>query len=135
MIHEIFDLSKYKFRRFGVTKITQTENKSTKEQIVADLSSFLQPTCADLEGGTRGPYRYPPLPLKNCKAVGFLSNTVPDPMKNHKATKPAFNVGPAKRADDGPLIVVFGSSLPLSTKKNCDLSELDPSDKTFWIRV
>ena len=25
--------------------------------------------------------------------IGFLSNTGPDPLKNHKATKPAFNVG------------------------------------------
>ena len=49
--------------------------------------------------------------------------------ENQKATKPAFNVGPSSarqrkaipmgfhwRADDGPLIVIFGSSLPLSTK-------------------
>ena len=26
--------------------------------------------------------------------IGFLSYTGPDPLKNHKATKPAFNVGP-----------------------------------------
>ena len=32
--------------------------------------------------------------LKNHKNIGFLSNTGPDPLKNHKATKPAFNVGP-----------------------------------------
>ena len=39
-------------------------------------------------------------------------------------TKPAFNVGPSYvrqaflwRADVGPLMVVFGSSLPSSTKK------------------
>ena len=45
-------------------------------------------SCADPEGvkgvGT---------PLKNHKNIGFLSNTGPDPL-NHKATKPAFNVGP-----------------------------------------
>ena len=34
-------------------------------------------------------------PLKNHKNIGFLSNTSPDPLKNHKATKPAFNVGPS----------------------------------------
>ena len=36
-------------------------------------------------------------PLKNHKNVGFLSNTYtdPDPLKNHKAAKPAFNVGPS----------------------------------------
>ena len=47
--------------------------------------------------------------------IGFLSNyTGPDPLKNHKATKPAFNVVPLsarqrnamymafrRRADDG----------------------------------
>ena len=31
--------------------------------------------------------------LKNHKHIGFLSNTGSDPLKNHKATKPAFNVG------------------------------------------
>ena len=48
--------------------------------------------CTDSEGwggGTGGPYL-----LKNHKNIGFLSNTGPDPLKNHKATKPAFNVGP-----------------------------------------
>ena len=33
--------------------------------------------------------------LKNHKNIGFLSNTGPDPLENHKATKPAFNVGPS----------------------------------------
>ena len=42
--------------------------------------------------GDRGP---PPPSLKNHKNIGFLCNTGPDPPKNHKATKPAFNVGPS----------------------------------------
>ena len=33
---------------------------------------------------------------KNLKNIGFLSNTDRDPLKNYKATKPAFNVGPMK---------------------------------------
>ena len=33
--------------------------------------------------------------LENNKKIGFLSNNGPDPLKNHKATKPAFNVGPS----------------------------------------
>ena len=33
-------------------------------------------------------------PLKNHKAIGFLSNG-PDPLKIYIATKPAFNVGPS----------------------------------------
>ena len=36
----------------------------------------------------------PPPHLKNHKNIGFLSNTGLDPLKNHKATKPALNVGP-----------------------------------------
>ena len=28
------------------------------------------------------------------RVIGFLSNTGPDPLVNHKATKPAFNAGP-----------------------------------------
>ena len=79
--------------------------------------------------------------------IGFSSNTGPDPLKNLKATKPAFNVGPSSAhqrsaiqwclaggpmmlmafrlcADNGPLLVVLGSSLPSSTKKK--LSKLDP---------
>ena len=33
-------------------------------------------------------------PLENHKNIGFLSNTGLDPLKNHKATEPAFNLGP-----------------------------------------
>ena len=32
---------------------------------------------------------------ENRKNIGSFSNTGPDPLKNHKATKPAFNVGPS----------------------------------------
>ena len=34
-------------------------------------------------------------PLKKSQNIGFLSNTGPDPLKNHKATKPAFTVRPS----------------------------------------
>ena len=54
--------------------------------------------------GTGGPY-----PPENHKTIGFLSNSR-EPLKNHKATKPAF-----WRAYDGLFIVVFGSSIPSST--------------------
>ena len=85
----------------------------------------IKKSCEDPEGETGGPD-----PLKNHKNIGLLRNTGPDPLKNHKATKPAFNVGPTSasqrnpielvfcwQADDGPLIVLFGSFLPSSTKK------------------
>ena len=39
---------------------------------------------------SRGGIRYP---LKKHKHIGFLSNTAPDHLKNHKPTRPAFNVG------------------------------------------
>ena len=81
-------------------------------------------SCADPERGTGV---RTPLP-ENHKHILFPSNTGPDPLKNHKATKPAFNVGPSSackrnaiemtfrwRADGGPHIVVFGS--PLQLKK------------------
>ena len=34
-------------------------------------------------------------PLKNHKIIGFLSNTGRVTIQNHKATKPALNVGPS----------------------------------------
>ena len=45
--------------------------------------------CADPEGG-----QGVRTPMKNHKNIAFLSNTGPDPLKNRKATKPAFNVVP-----------------------------------------
>ena len=87
-----------------------------------------------------------PPPMKKHKYIGFLSNSGPDPLKNHKATKPAFNVAPSTarqrkmafrwRADDGPLIVAFGSTLPhqvITIKKR--YQSWTPSDKSFWIRA
>ena len=34
-------------------------------------------------------------PLKNRKNIGFICNAGPDPLKNHKASEPAFNVVPS----------------------------------------
>ena len=80
-------------------------------------------------GGSRGG-RGSGLPPEKITNIGFLCNTGPDPLKNHKATKPAFNVGPSSarqrnaismafnwRADDGPIKAVFGSSIPHQLKK------------------
>ena len=47
-------------------------------------------TCADPEGG-----QGVRTPLKYHKNIGFLRNTGPDSLQNHKAAKPAFNVGPS----------------------------------------
>ena len=79
--------------------------------------------------------------MKNHKAIGFLSNTGPDPLKNHKATKPAFSVGPSSvhqrnaismalhwQADDTPLFVVFGFLYP--HQKNVMKLEIKMMKKT-----
>ena len=108
--------------KFKLTYFIPGKSASWEEntQLVnSDLS------CTEPEKGGQGVRT----PLKNHKNIGFLSNTGPDPLKNHKATKPVFNVGPPSahqrntiemafrwQANDGPLIVVFGSSLPSSTK-------------------
>ena len=78
-------------------------------------------------------------PLKNHKNIGFPNITCPDPLKNHKAAKPTFNVGPSTvcqligvspGADDGPLIVVSSSSVP-PHQLQIYLSKLDPLWKNF----
>ena len=71
-------------------------------------------------GGTGGPD-----PPEKSQKYRVSFNTGPDFLKNYKATKPAFNVGPSSarqgnailmafcwRADDGPFIAVFGSFIP-----------------------
>ena len=47
---------------------------------------------ADLEGG-----QGVRTPLKTHKNIGFHSNTGPNPLKNQKAIKPVFNVGPSSQ--------------------------------------
>ena len=44
-------------------------------------------------GGGSGPRRLPT--RKSKKAIGFFSNTGPDPIENHKASNPVINVGPS----------------------------------------
>ena len=46
-------------------------------------------------GGFRGRDRGSGSLLEKHKNIGFLSNTSPDPLINHKANKSAFNVGPS----------------------------------------
>ena len=67
-----------------------------------------------------------PTPCKITKA-GFLSNTGPDSLKNHKATKPAFNGGPSSARQQTSLKWLFtgglrwlafsGILIPLQLKK------------------
>ena len=105
----------------------QTTESPVKQQIYVYITAK---TDLHSMGGSWGGTRVR-TSLKNHKNKGFLSNTGPDPLKNHKATKPAFNVVPSSarqriailmafrwRINEGPLIVV-------STYKE-KTSKLDP---------
>ena len=58
-------------------------------------------------GGGQGVLMEPIYFSQNHKAKGFLSNTGPDPMKNHKATEPAFNVGPSMSHQRNAILMAF----------------------------
>ena len=60
----------------------------------------------------------PDITLNNLKAKGFLGNTGLDPLKTTKLPRQHLMSGRHRWWDDaGPLLVVFGSFLPSSTKK------------------
>ena len=61
--------------------------------MVKHVFCVLKRTFSHMHGSREGAGGRNPL-LKNHKNIGFLSNTGPDPLKNHKAAKPAFNDGP-----------------------------------------
>ena len=70
-----------------------------------------------------------PDPFKNHKNIGFLNKTGLDPQKitklpsqhsifghnRHASETPGLKMAFRWRADDGPLMVVFGSPIPSST--------------------
>ena len=64
-------------------KIKQPALSFTVNEGIANLE-----TMGRSRGGAVGPDH-----LKNHKNIRFLCNTGVDPLKNQKATKPAFNVG------------------------------------------
>ena len=76
-------------KKLGLIQLKMMEKKVTSTRNTIKWFS----SCADPEGATGGPDP-PPTPEKS-QNIGFLSNNGPDPPKNHKATKPAFNVGPS----------------------------------------
>ena len=55
------------------------------------LTNYTVCLCVDPEGWGQWVWTH----LKNHKNIGFLCNTGQDPLKNNKATKQVFNVGPA----------------------------------------
>ena len=77
---------------------------------------YLEHARIQIGAGTEG-LDPPPPPPENRKAIGLLSNTDPDTLENNKATKPALNImvlvlAFRRRADNGSLLVVFGSLPP-----------------------
>ena len=65
--------------------------------------------------------------LKKYKNIGFLSNVGPDPLKNHKATKPAINVWPSWARRWWPL---FNGIWIISPQEKESWTH---SDITIWI--
>ena len=63
---------------FRVRNLVRLEPACSGTEAVHDIHGWVE------RGRTGGPLK------KNHKNIGFLSNTGPDLMKNHKATKPAF---------------------------------------------
>ena len=55
------------------------------------MAKLVERCTGDPEGVGTGPG--PPPPIKNYKNIALFSDTGPDPLKYHKATKPAFNIG------------------------------------------
>ena len=62
----------------------------------------------------------PPPPLKNHKNIGLLSKAGLDPLKNHKATKLAFDVGPYWPTSETPF--KWRISIPCRICLFCTLS-------------
>ena len=71
--------------------ITVPEVLEKVKEAINDIDNIKVRACADLVWGQRVGT---PTPY-NHQNIGFLSNSCPDPPKNHKATKPAFHVGPS----------------------------------------
>ena len=102
-----------------------------------------------IQRGKAGGPDLPPPPPRNHKAIGCLSNTGPDPLKNHKATKPALTVRSSSACQRNSIpfkwLFAFWPALsgnwilstppppPSTEKRRCQ--SWTPSDKTFWIRA
>ena len=68
--------------------------QSTLTTLLKEPNLSSRKACADPEGGGDRGSR-PPFPPEKSQKIGFLSNSGLDPLKNHKAIEPAFNVGPS----------------------------------------
>ena len=128
--------------------MVRKESNQTNKQIWRQNKNHVRYMfmCGSRGGATGGPD-----PTENHKSIGFHSITGLDLLKNHKATKPAFNVGHYRHASETPLQWRFAGrpiitrfwwfleprSLRKKTKQNKKQTYQSwaPSDKTFWIRA
>ena len=92
----------------------------TRQQVF--ILSCLLKLSVNLFMGGRG--SGPPPLLKNHKIIGFHSNTGPDPLKKHNATKPGFNVGPSSAQQRNAAYFGIWILSPLIDQKKT-LSKLD----------
>ena len=82
-------------RSHATTEIsTIWKNRYSTELLDSSTETYTRMT--NIMDGYRGGDRGSVPPLVNHKNIGFLSSTGPDPLKNHKATNPAFNVRHAR---------------------------------------
>ena len=102
-----------------------------------------------IQRGNRGSGPPPPLSLKNHKNIGYSSSTASDPLKNIKATKPAFNVWPSSarqrfkwRFAGGPMTALFSGfciqSLPKKSSQSwTPMKKLSGSAHVdaYWKRI
>ena len=80
-------------------------------------------------GRGSGPLPTPPLPLKNHKNIGSLSNSDPDPLKITKPPSPHLMLSHHRFAG-GPMMV-FGSGIWIQIGKKLSKSTPPPSDNVL----
>ena len=77
--------------------------------------------------GSRGGGQGVRTPPENHKNIGFLRNTCPDPLTNHKATEPVFNVGPSWiRQRNAIYSAIWILHVPYEAPRGEGLCSLDP---------
>ena len=116
------DQTRMEFRKecFVNLKMCACNRKYAKCRTKADAHDKIgfQYISISLYIGSRGETGGPDPPQKNHKNIEFLSNTGPDPLKFSNLPSQQSTLGHHRqmafhlRADDGPLLVIFGSSLP-----------------------
>ena len=116
----------------GYQKTTKDRRRQgrVKTPINGHYSSTIVSVWADAEGGGARDPNPPPPHCKTEKNIGFR-NTGPVPLKNHKATKPAFNIGPSSalfkwRFTGGPKTAPSYSGILILSSTKETLSKLDP---------